>query len=435
MQRFRDSLIVILALALAGCSLISPAAPTLTLPAPTISPTATLPLAPTATPTITPTLTPDPAQPWGRFAGPQLPAVTAIPYPAARLEYPDEVQVLALLGTDRPAPYISRTDLITLVIYHPRLAKAALLSLPPDLLVYIPGYTMQRLGVAYAVSGARGFQRTIEYNFGLRPDSWAFIHNDDFSAFIDDIGGIEVTILQPIPNLCGGLPQGTWMLTGEQSLCYATLRLGADEPSRNRRQQEVLRLTLQRLIYGGNLVRLPELWETYSGSAETNLGLNDLLEAIPLALKFGDPARMRYYTLQTDELPRWDFPSDDRAKVFLPDPTALRSLLEDALAFVQQPAALAEVVVTLQYELTVSPTPSETPLPTYTFTPTFTPTASKTLIPSPTYTRTPTFTPTLTRTPTPTRTLSPTITPSLTITPSFTPSPTPTLTPTITPTP
>lgn len=435
MQRFRDSLIVILALALAGCSLISPAAPTLTLPAPTISPTATLPLAPTATPTITPTLTPDPAQPWGRFAGPQLPAVTAIPYPAARLDFPDEIRVLALLGTDRPAPYISRTDQITLVVYHPRLAKAALVSLPPDLLVYIPGYTMQRLGVAYAVSGARGFQRTIEYNFGLRPDSWVFIHNDDFAAFIDDIGGIEVTLLQPIPNLCGGLPQGTWMLTGEQALCYTTLRLGADEPSRNRRQQEVLRVTLQRLIYGGNLVRLPELWETYSRSVETNLGLEDLLKAIPLALKFGDASRMRYYTLQTDELPRWDFPSDDRAKVFLPDPTALRNLLEDALTFVQQPAALAEVVVTLQYELTVSPTPSETPLPTYTFTPTFTPTATRTLIPSPTYTRTLTFTPTMTRTPTPTRTVSPTITPSLTITPSFTSTETPTLTPTLTPTP
>jgi LCP family protein required for cell wall assembly len=355
--------------------------------------------------------------------------VTEIPTPAARLDYPDEIQVLALLGTDRPAPYISRTDLITLVIYHPRLAKAALVSLPPDLLVYIPGYTMQRLGVAYAVSGARGFQRTIEYNFGLRPDSWAFIHNDDFKAFIDDIGGIEATILQPIPNLCGGLPQGTWMLTGEQALCYATFRLGADEPSRNRRQQEVLRLTLQRLIYGGNLVRLPELWETYSRSVETDLGLNDLLEAIPLALKFGDPARMRYFTLQTDELPRWDYPSDDRAKVFLPDSAALQVLFNEALAFVQEPAALAEVVVTLQYELTVSPTPSETPLPTYTFTPTFTPTATRTLIPSATYTRTPTFTPS------PTRTATFTLTPSPTITPSFTASETPTPTPTLTPTP
>ncbi len=423
-------------LALAGCSLLLPKTTPTALPAtPTPSATLTLPLAPTATPTITPTMTPDPARPWGRYEGPSLPSVTQIPYPATRLDYPDEIQVLALLGTDRPAPYISRTDQITLVIYHPRLAKAALLSLPPDLLVYIPGYTMQRLGVAYAVSGARGFQRTIEYNFGLRPDSWAFIHNDDFKAFIDDIGGIEATILQPIPNLCGGLPQGTWMLNGEQALCYATFRLGADEPSRNRRQQEVLRLTLQRLIYGGNLVRLPELWEAYAKTVETDLTLNDLLEAIPLALKFGDPNRMRYYTLQTDELPRWDFPSDDRARVFLPDPTALQTLMNEALTFVQVPAALAEVVVTLQYELTVSPTPSETPLPTYTFTPTYTPTATRTLVPTATYTRTMTFTPSATFTPSPTRTATFTITPSLTITPSYTASQTPTPTTTLTPTP
>ena len=219
------------------------------------------------------------------------------------------------------------------------------------------------------------------------------------------------------------------MLSGEQALCYATFRLGADEPSRNRRQQEVLRLTLQRLIYGGNLVRLPELWETYAKTVETDLTLNDLLDAIPLALKFGDPNRMRYYTLQTDELPRWDFPSDDRARVFLPDPTALWSLMNEALAFVQEPAALAEVVVTLQYELTVSPTPSETPMPTYTFTPTYTPSPTRTLIPTATYTRTMTFTPSPTFTPSSTRTVT------LTITPSFTPSETPTITPTLTPTP
>lgn len=409
-------------LTLAGCSLLRPAPSPTPFPAtPTLSATPTLPLAPTATPTITPTLTPDPARPWGRFDRPSLPSVTQIPYPADWLSFPQEIRVLALLGTDRPAPFISRTDLITLIIYHPRLAKAALISLPPDLLVYIPGYTMQRLGVAYAVSGARGFERTIEYNFGLRPDTWAFIHYDDFVAFVDDIGGIEASILQPIPNFCGGLPQGTWMLTGEQALCYATLRLGMDEPSRNRRQQELIRITLQRLIYGGNLVRLPELWETYAGRVETDLTLEDLLEAIPLALKFGDPTRMRYYTLKTDELPRWDYPSEDRAMVFLPDAAALRDLLEEALAFVQQPESLAEVVVTLQYELTISPTPSETPLPTFTFTPTFTPPPTNTPIPTATYTRTMTFTPSPTRTTTSTLTPSPSITPSLTFT--LTPTP------------
>ncbi len=440
MRRLRGVIILLLTLALAGCGTIHPALyptskPTLDLSA-TQDPRYLTALAPLATPSPTPTLTPDPAQPWGSYAGPRLPAATAIPSPVEKISVPDEVRILALLGTDSSAPFISRTDEVLLVIYHPRLAKAALLSLPPDLLVYIPGYTMQRLGVAYAVSGARGFQRTIQYNLGIRPDSWAFVHYDDFARFIDDLGGIQATILEPVVNLCGGIPEGTWLLNGQQALCYATFRIGADEPARNRRQQEILRLTLERLITGGNLVRLPELWETYAKTVDTNLTLDDLLQSIPLALKFGDPARMRYYTLLTDELPRWHYPSEDRTEVFLPDYSALRALVQDALAFVQEPAPLAERVVTLQYELTVSPTPSDTPTATETFTPTFTSTATRTPYPTRTYTRTMTFTPSSTRTTTPTRSQTPTVTqtptptlsPTLTPTPSETPTPTPTLT-------
>lgn len=436
MQRFRGLFIILLALALAGCGTIHPALyptsnPTLDLSA-TQDPRYLTALAPRTTPSPTPTLTPDPARPWGSYAGPRLPAATAIPIPMETISVPGEVRILALLGTDSSAPFISRTDEVMLVIYHPRLAKAALLSLPPDLLVYIPGYTMQRLGVAYAVSGARGFQRTIQYNLGIRPDSWAFVHYDDFARFIDDLGGIQATILEPVVGLCGGIPEGTWLLNGQQALCYATFRIGADEPARNRRQQEILRLTLERLITGGNLVRLPELWETYAKTVDTNLTLDDLLQNIPLALKFGDPSRMRYYTLLTDELPRWHYPSEDRTEVFLPDYSALRALVQEALAFVQEPAPLAERVVTLQYELTVSPTASDTPTATNTFTPTFTPTATRTPYPTRTYTRTMTFTPTLTRTttltPTPSSTLTPSLTASQTPTISFTPTFTPTLT-------
>src|SRR5690606_15393329 len=90
---------------------------------------------------------------WEDFDPPRLTPATPIPPPLTGLVVPEEVRVLVVAGLDRPLPYTGRTDAIALVIYHPRLARASLVSVPPDLFGYIPGYTMQRLYIAYAVGG------------------------------------------------------------------------------------------------------------------------------------------------------------------------------------------------------------------------------------------------------------------------------------------
>ena len=153
-------------------------------------------------------------------------------------------------------PYISRTDAIQLIVYHPRLSRASLISLPPDMMVYIPGFTMQRLQVAYAVSGWHGMFDTIQYNFGIRPYYYVLVHLDGFVRFIDkNLDGLDVNVLQayPDPKYCGGIPTGVYHMTGDQVLCYIRFRVGNDEGDRNRRQQEIFHLILNRMVQSGNL--------------------------------------------------------------------------------------------------------------------------------------------------------------------------------------
>ena len=69
--------------------------------------------------------------------------------------------------------YTGRTDAVAIVIYHPRLARASLVSVPPDLFGYIPGYTMQRVYSAYPVGGPQLLNSTLEYNFGIQPNDYA----------------------------------------------------------------------------------------------------------------------------------------------------------------------------------------------------------------------------------------------------------------------
>jgi polyisoprenyl-teichoic acid--peptidoglycan teichoic acid transferase len=406
-------LITGLALFLAACSIYPPP--------PTASPTKTIPASPsptrsrTPTSTVSPTLSPTTGtlSVWENFPAPQLTPVTAVPPPLTGLSIPEEVRVLAIAGLDRDQPYTGRTDALALVIYHPRLARASLISIPPDLFGYIPGYTMQRINVAYAVGGARLLSTAIEYNFGLTPNAYAVLNLDEFSNFIDDLGGINVHILENVREFCPDIPPGTVLLNGRQTLCYMRLRLGAEEQERNRRQQEVLRTVFLRLVEGGNMVRIPGLYQVHRQTIDSNLTLDQFLESIPLALKLGDPSRIGYFQFSSNELVLWQISRHPSAEVFLPNRPAMMALIQQAINFVSTPSPLKDVVVTLEYELTTSPTPTNT----YTVTPTVTNTS------------TPRPTPTLTRTITPTRV----ITNTLTITPTRTRTPTPTFTPTRTP--
>jgi polyisoprenyl-teichoic acid--peptidoglycan teichoic acid transferase len=127
------------------------------------------------------------------------------------------------------------------------------------------------------------------------------------------------------------------------------------------------------MVEGGNLVRVPELYETYRSSIDSNLTLDGLLEAVPLALKLGDPSRVGYFHLSPAASQLWQISDQPEASVFLPNRPAVMRFMQQAIDFVTTPSPLSEVVITLEYELTVSPTPTSTATadldPTQTFTP------------------------------------------------------------------
>lgn len=393
--------------ALAGPS-ATPTQPELTA---TDSPSATLPPEPTPTPTLTPTPTPSGPLPiWGRFAAPRGYSATSIPPPMPPLELPDELRAVILAGLDRPNPYPGRSDMLILVIYHPRLSKAVLVSIPPDLFGYIPGQTMQRMYAAYPLGGGELLQTTIEYNLGIHPDYWLAAHIDDFPLLIDELGGLTVPIMQDIPNVCGDiLYQGDVRMNGAQTLCYASLREGQDEAARGLRQQQILRLILDVMVRNSNLTRVNDLFTVFRSRIDTNLTLQDTLKAIPLVLRLGDPSRTAYFQIGPAQTSLWQISDKPPAEVFLPRREAIRLQLEQAVEFVNKPSPLNDIVVTLEFQLTHAPlfevarTPEPyTPRPT--MAPTSQPTPTITPGPSPTRTRTPIGTVTTTPSPIPTTT-------------------------------
>ena len=416
---------MLLCLVLAACLATNP-----TPVAPGIPPATPSAMAATATAspssepglTATPTTTlPDVTRtPWGNYPGPQGTPVTPIPRPFSGLAIPDGVKTGVLLGIDRPSPFNGRTDAVMLVFYNPDTARASLVSIPPDLFVYLPGYTMQRLNTAYALGGMDLVNSTLEYNFGVRPQIWAAFHLDAFTRLVDQLGGISVYNPVLIWDQCGNIPKGQVNMDGQLALCYAHFGRGMDEGDRNNRQLEVVRQVFLKMVRFGNLARLPLLFSAHQSTVESNLVLNDLLKLVPLTLKLGDENRVAVFYLDENALKVWQMQDRLQSQVFLPRRSGIRSVLQDAINFVLTPAPLTNQVKTLEYLVTASPT--------ITLTPTRTPT------PYPTLTRT--RTPTLTRTPTPrpTRHHTSTLTPSQTLTPSETTTPSQTMTPSPSPT-
>ncbi len=350
---------------------------------PTITTQATVSATPSPLPTATieETIAPETNKmPRLDYPTPRIAPATAIPDPVGTVSMPEEVRLLVLLGSDNDAPFVSRTNAIMLAFYHPRLAKVALLSLPPEMFVYIPGYTMQRISVAFAVGGFTMLSDTLEYNLGIRPDEFVLVHQDDFSWFVDELDGLDVDVFRNYYEVCGGIPAGSVHLAGKDVYCYVTFRENSDIRDQALRQQQAVYHLFQTMARGGKLIELSELYYTYRDTVKTNLTLPQLLENLPLAIRLGQPDRFGFFTMGIGDFIPWQLPGEVRANVLLPKAERIRQYVQDALDFTTIAVQSSDLIMTLEYEMTISPTPTSTFTPSLTPTGTITPTATSTII-------------------------------------------------------
>ena len=336
-----------------------------------------------ATPTPSPQLSPTATKlPWPVFATPARPSVTQVPEEASQLAIDEDTRVWLLLGTELEAPAAGRTDAIHLIFINERLSKASVVSLPGSLFVYLPGHNMQRINTAYALGGMPLLRDTLAYNFGLRPDRFVLAHTEEFAWLVDDLGGLDVSVLFPVRDDCDGIPSGLHHMDGRKTLCYVRYIKDGDEVDRVRRQQEILRLLFTKLVQDGRLVNLPAMYLSYQPKMETDVSLSDFLQRIPLALRLGDPQRVSYFIVGMESASLWELPDHTKTNVLLPRPEAVAKLFEQALDAVDDASPLSEVVVTFQWQLTQVVGQTQTQQPHQPQTSPGLPTRTKTPVPS-----------------------------------------------------
>lgn len=282
---------------------------------------------------------------------PPLPP-TPIPGPVPPIPLPPDAVNILLLGSDRRSGTGYRTDTILLLSIQPSAHGAALISIPRDLYLYLPGYSMQRVNTAFELGDSIGYpgggrallSDTLLYNLGVTFDFYARVEMSGFEQIIQKIDGIDVRVACPYtdwrlrsPNLNPNV-ESNWALytvrpgvvsmDGDLALWYARSRQKSSDFDRARRQQEVLRAIYRQGIQLGLISQMPELYQDLSQAITTDMSLSDILRLAPLAPTIS-PAAVRSRFIGRDQVTSWKTPTG--AQVLLPKPAEIQALLSQTL--------------------------------------------------------------------------------------------------------
>jgi LCP family protein required for cell wall assembly len=285
---------------------------------PTARPTPTPSRTPTVTPTSRPQYVPTPAtlaataevSPTPTISGTQTVVPTpVIPTAVAPFAVPSGITNILLLGSDIDLTRGNgRTDTMIVVSINPDGPTASMVSLPRDLYVYIPGWTMNRLNTALERGSATGYpggpvallRDTILYNFGVPLHYYAQIDFEGFRRAVDLMGGVDVAVSCQVRDIWElkspeldpyvldnynwrTLAPGLYHMDGTEALWYARSRRTSSDFDRGRRQQQVLRSMLNQGVDLNLLPQVPELWSAYQENVRTDIDIGRLLQLVSIA--------------------------------------------------------------------------------------------------------------------------------------------------------
>jgi LCP family protein required for cell wall assembly len=257
----------------------------------------------------------------------------------------------ALLGSDTGNSNIGRTDAIVLVSVNLTASTAAMLSIPRDLFVYIPGQGMAKINTVFAAGrsedddGYALFREMIEYNLGITLDGYARVNFAGFRTIVDSLGGIEIAVDCAIqdwrlisadhdPSLEESwqlftLPIGMHIADCDTALWYARSRRTSSDFDRGRRYQILLRSILRRASQLGLLSQFPQLWSQTTEWVETNIMSQDLVRAVIVAGALS-PDRIGTFRFMQNRDVRASF-TRDGASIQIPIPERITQLMRDFL--------------------------------------------------------------------------------------------------------
>jgi LCP family protein required for cell wall assembly len=274
----------------------------------------------------------------------------------------DRINIL-LLGIDKrdDEPIEgTRSDTMMLASIDPVSKSAALISLPRDMWVSIPGCGIragciggqQRINVAHAVGGPDLAVQTVSADFGIPVQYYARVDFRGFEQMVNAVGGVVIDVDFPVkddeyPTADYGYQRiyfgpGPQLMDGAQALQYARSRHGENDFARAARQQKVIVSVRNRVLQMDMLSRAPELVGIAQQSISTNLSPVQMLSLGKLVSQID---RDRITNLVIDASYVRPFVGADGADLLDPDIPAIKRSIASAQRTAARPELRARVEV------------------------------------------------------------------------------------------
>jgi polyisoprenyl-teichoic acid--peptidoglycan teichoic acid transferase len=221
---------------------------------------------------------------------------------------PGKPQTIMILGSDRRFADIkknnpllkrsnpARSDTILLVRMDPDQEATAVLSIPRDLKVLIPGYGINKINAAYSLGGADLTAKTIKSLFG---EDFKINHiiNVNFGGFrevVNELGCIYADVDRRYYHSNVGLPvsahyaeididPGYQRLCGQRALDYVRFRHADSDIVRAARQQDFLRAAKDQLNSSALINDRGQLIKIMQRATQTDASLRSVKGVLKLA--------------------------------------------------------------------------------------------------------------------------------------------------------
>lgn len=219
----------------------------------------------------------------GQVPNPGVPGLTSAP---------GRINVL-LMGTDaRVGDPSGRTDTMILASVDPATDQVALLSVPRDTRVDLPGHAGDKINDADVFGGPQEAMSVVSGLLGVDINYYVLTNFNGFKDIVDTLGGLTIDVKSNMYHydpMDGGiytinLKKGVQHLDGVQALEFVRFRDDAlGDITRTERQQTFLVTLLKKMLQPSSLPKLPQLAPEIMHNVQTNLPLTKVLTLARLA--------------------------------------------------------------------------------------------------------------------------------------------------------
>lgn len=196
---------------------------------------------------------------------------------------------IMIMGVDRRADDVGRSDTLMVLTYNPTDKKASLLSLPRDTRVHIEKNDYDKINHAYAYGGHNLTKKTVEAFLNVPMDYYVMIDIHAFEKIIDAIGGVDIDVEKRMyyedpwdddGGLVIDLYPGKQHMDGKTAIQYVRYRDGEGDIGRINRQQKFIKAFMSQVISPSVLPKLPEIIQNISSAIQTDMPIDKMIALI-----------------------------------------------------------------------------------------------------------------------------------------------------------